>query len=686
MLTAEPKGYGSNWYAATRVDGPVRPRLSMELDVEVCVIGGGLAGLTVACEVARLGWSVVVLEAKSIAWSASGRSSGVVLPGFGTTVDALIERVGTDAAKALWAMSEAGAEYVRNAARDMPGVALNEDGWLHVSRTGHAAAMAHEAAVLAGEFGVDVEPWPADRVGEVLNSPRYFHGLHYARGFSLHPLNYALGLAAAAEANGARIFEDTPVLEIDPAGVRKRVVTSDSRIRAAHVVLAGGVHMNELAPQFTETLMPVFDTAVITAPLGDELAESIRYPGAVSDESEPAGHHYRVIEGCRLMWCGQSAVQLGNSHRQGKALIRHIRQTYPALNGVTAEHAWIGVSGRTVHGMPQIGEITPGLWLLNGFGGHGINTTAMGGEMLARAIVQNDRAWEMFSAFPLVWAGGAFGRAARQVAGWSHQVKETIGGMLARQRGPVRLRPEPVVAAEAVAAMPEPVPESARVFVEPTDAPMPQAAFIEPEPQTQSTFLERAEPPMPQTNVDEPAVFHTEANEAVEAPVSQREFTEPAEPPVAPREFTELVRTRTPHPEIVERIRALMGRPEVSETEPLPPAAPESTPAQETNYEAPVAGGEAPRVLAEPAAPAQAPSTIAETVVPVEPPSIPAESVAPVVPKRPKRGPKKRKTPRLLQQPAPQADGSGGVPTAATPPGSLDAADQVPAPVVDKDT
>src|SRR5689334_15419078 len=118
MLTAEPKGYGSNWYATTRVDGPVRPRLSMELDVEVCVIGGGLAGLTVACEVARLGWSVVVLEAKSIAWSASGRNSGVVLPGFGTSVDALIERVGTDAAKTLWAMSEAGAEYVRNAARD----------------------------------------------------------------------------------------------------------------------------------------------------------------------------------------------------------------------------------------------------------------------------------------------------------------------------------------------------------------------------------------------------------------------------------------------------------------------------------------------------------------------------------------------------------------------------------------
>ena len=64
MLTAEPKAYGSNWYAATRVESPARPRLTVELDVDVCVIGAGLAGLTAAREVARLGWSVVVLEAQ----------------------------------------------------------------------------------------------------------------------------------------------------------------------------------------------------------------------------------------------------------------------------------------------------------------------------------------------------------------------------------------------------------------------------------------------------------------------------------------------------------------------------------------------------------------------------------------------------------------------------------------------
>ena len=146
-----------------------------------------------------------------------------------------------------------------------------------------------------------------------------------------------------------------------------------------------------------------------------------------------AGHHHRVVDG-RLMWSGQSAVRLGKPQRHADALIRQIRRTYPALRDVKAEHAWIGVAGHTVHGMPQIGEVAPGLWLLNGFGGHGLNTTAMAGEMVAHAIVEGDRTWEMFSPFALVWAGGAFGRAAQQVSEWSRRARDRWDGLLARRR------------------------------------------------------------------------------------------------------------------------------------------------------------------------------------------------------------------------------------------------------------
>jgi len=250
----------------------------------------------------------------------------------------------------------------------------------------------------------------------------------------------------------------------------------------------------------TTTLLPIFTSVVVTAPLGDELHEAIRFPGAVSDEAGLIGHHHRVVDG-RLLWSGRSTVRLGKPQREAKVLVRRIRQIYPALRGVTAEQAWIGVSGHTVHGMPQIGEITPGLWLLGGFGGHGLAATAMGGEMLARAIVDNDQAWQMFTPFALVWAGGALGRAAQQVSGWSHDAREMIEGVLARTRDARRRRAEAAklaaaAVAEAAAAAPPPVVPSA--VVEPVVEPIVEPS-IEPaaEPVIEPQVERQVEPELP---------------------------------------------------------------------------------------------------------------------------------------------------------------------------------------------
>src|ERR1700744_465674 len=114
MNEADIKAYGQSWYAATKADDPLRPRLAVDLDVDACVIGGGLAGLTTARELARSGWSVVLLEANRIASGASGRNTGFVLPVFAGDVDKVIGRVGFDRAKSLWTLSQAGVDYVRD--------------------------------------------------------------------------------------------------------------------------------------------------------------------------------------------------------------------------------------------------------------------------------------------------------------------------------------------------------------------------------------------------------------------------------------------------------------------------------------------------------------------------------------------------------------------------------------------
>jgi glycine/D-amino acid oxidase-like deaminating enzyme len=424
------------WYEANRAAAPERPRLNFELDVDVCVIGGGLAGLTAAREIARRGWSVAVLEAQRLGWAASGRNTGFVLPGFNEDMDAIIERIGLDHAIRLWALSEQGLAYVRCTIEEtgMPGVDP-VTGWLHVSKTDDGRDSRARVERLRW-MGASVEAWSTERVRAVLPNPHYFSAVHYPTAFHINPLNYVLGLAAAAEAAGARLFEHTPAVSIDPAGVRKRVVTPQARVRADHVVLAGNVHLGALMPEVSATLLPVSTFVLVTEPLGPALTEVIRYRGAVSD-GEGADHHYRIVGAPgeeRLQWAGRVRLWEADPRRIGRALARDLRRNFPALGPVEVAHLWRGTLGRAVHGMPQIGELDRGVWLASGFGGHGLNTTAMAGELIARGIVEGDDTWRLFAPYELVWAGELLGRAMAQGGYWAAQPLDRLAQARARYR------------------------------------------------------------------------------------------------------------------------------------------------------------------------------------------------------------------------------------------------------------
>ena len=434
MNASEPAGYAPSWYTATMRAAPERGPLTFDLDVEVCVIGGGLAGLTAAREIARRGWSVAVLEAKRIAWNASGRNDGFVLPGFAESMARVVSRVGIDHAKALWALSQAGLDYVRTTIRDtgMPGIDP-VPGWLKVSKTDNTADALADLELIGQELETEIEGWPAERVRDVLKTNHYFHALHLPHAFHIHPLNYALGLATAAEAASVRIFENTPALSIDAEGVRKRVATPQARVRASQIVLACNVHLGALMPRIAGTLIPIWSYVVATAPLGRRLAEAITYRGAVTD-TDLANHHYRVVGGDRLLFSGRSTTWEADPRSYGPKLKADIEELYPQLAGVEIEHVWSGVLGNALHRMPQIGELSPGLWIASGFGGHGINTTAMAGRIISQAIVDGDDTWRLFSPYEFVWAGGRLGRAAMQGYYWWFNARERFAARQARQR------------------------------------------------------------------------------------------------------------------------------------------------------------------------------------------------------------------------------------------------------------
>jgi glycine/D-amino acid oxidase-like deaminating enzyme len=416
-----------------------RTRLSFDLDVDICIIGAGLAGLTVALECARLGASVAVLEGRQIGWNASGHQLGTVMPGFPLALDDLIARVGLQSARELWALSKEGAEFVRANAREdlMPGIALS-DGALEVSNVDAGDQLISRLQMLAEDFETEVEGWQVERVRDALKTDRYFHGIYYPKAFQVDGRKYLFGLASAARRVGARIFEDTPVVSVDSSGIRKRIVTPSARLRAAHVVLAGNVHLGMPARRLSETLLPIWRYAGVTMPLGNRLEEVIAFKGSVSDSD--GIDQFRIVEGGRLMWASPETTWAMRPQLFAGAIQRRIGTVFPRLGTIEIAETWGGAVGQTVHGMPQIGQLRKGLWVASGFGRQGLNTSAMAGQLIARAILWGDERWRLFSPFELVWAGGATGRVAGFLVGLWGRGSAATAGMLARQRERARVQ------------------------------------------------------------------------------------------------------------------------------------------------------------------------------------------------------------------------------------------------------
>ena len=410
-----------------------RSRLSFDLDVDIAVVGAGLAGLTVALEAARLGASVAVLEGRHVGWNASGHQLGTVMPGYGLPIGELIARIGFEDTRELWSLSKEGAEYVRATASEesMPGIAMSE-GALEVSNVEAGDQLISRLQMLGEDFETEVEGWQVDRVRDQLKTNRYFHGVYYPKAFQVDGRKYVHGLAALARRAGARIFEDTPVVSVDPSGIRKRIVTPSARLRASHIVLAGNIHLGAPLRRLSETLLPVWRYAAVTAPLGERLAETMTFKGSVTDSD--GIDHFRIVDGDRLMWASPETTWAAQPERFAPAISRRIRTIFPHLGRVEISEVWGGAIGQTVHGMPQIGQLRRGLWVASGFGRQGLNTSAMAGQLIVRSILWGDERWRLFSPFELVWAGGATGRVAGYAIGMWGRGSAAAAGTLARYR------------------------------------------------------------------------------------------------------------------------------------------------------------------------------------------------------------------------------------------------------------
>ena len=406
-----------SYYAGRAPQRSVRPALEGKVQAEVCVVGGGLAGLTTARELARRGKTVVLLEARRIGWGASGRNGGFVSAGYAEGLDAIEKRVGLENAKELYRHSRRGVDYVRGLIdSENQGHIVGGHGWLKLIRHDDADTLRRRRDKMADRYGVELEFWDKARVRETLATKTYFYGIHDPSPFHIDPLAYAEILAAKAESEGLVIFEATPATSVERSGSGWVVRSLNGAIEAQTVVAATSAHrVNGMVfPAVERAVLPVATYVITSGHLGDGLRQAIGFSGCIGD-TRRAGDYYRIVEGDRLLWGGRITTRRSEPKHLAESLKADIRRIYPQLGDFKVDFAWSGLMGYARHKMPIVGEIAPGLWAATALGGHGLNTTATVGLLVAEALGDGDDQWRLFQSYKADWGGGAIGRAATQL-------------------------------------------------------------------------------------------------------------------------------------------------------------------------------------------------------------------------------------------------------------------------------
>ena len=417
--------YPDTYYRRTLAETAARPKLQGRVDCDTVIIGAGLAGLTTALELARGGQKVVLLEEHAVGYGASGRNGGFVSPGFATGSDQIAARAGKAAAMEIHRLSIEGMEYVRGTVEALKVESAGLiPGIMSVLRYSDGASLKAYADSLSTTYQYQLQYLETDEVRSVLKSERYFQGLRDGRAFHIHPLNYARAIAAEIERLGGKIYEGSAATSCSLAQPEKQVKTASGEVRARNVVFTTGGYTGGLLPQLKRAFLPIATYVMVSEEAPDLIRQAITTTDAIGDNRR-AGDYYRVVDGGRrLLWGGRITTRAASTDALVRELRREMTGTYPQLNGLKTELAWSGLMSYARHLMPQIGPIQPGVWSCTAFGGHGLNTTAIGGKVVAEGILGASDRYKVFKPFGLAWAGGYAGLAVAQLTYWKLQAQD----------------------------------------------------------------------------------------------------------------------------------------------------------------------------------------------------------------------------------------------------------------------
>lgn len=412
-----------SYYEASVSRPPSLPPLDQVVTADVCVIGGGYAGVSSALELALRGYSVVLLEAQRIGWGASGRNGGQAIVGFGEDGEEAIEgQFSREDARRAWDISVEGLQLLQERMERFRIDCDFTSGYLSVAvRPGKARLLRKYIEHLNDLYGYPMQWVGPDDIGRWIQSDRFYAGAYDSNSGHLHPLKYCLGLSTAARQQGVRVYENSPVYVVE-RGSKPIVRTGQGEVRCDFVVLAGNVYMgeygDEIAPELKSRIVPVGTYMIATEPMEKARADALMFHRPAVSDNNFVLDYFRLSADHRLLF-GAGDNYSGIAPRNLVSRIRsRMLAVFPQLEDLAITHAWGGFVDMTLNMAPNFGRLGGNIYYLQGFSGHGLVFSGMAGKLVAETIAGQAERFDLFSRIKhYPFPGGAWMRTPALMLG-----------------------------------------------------------------------------------------------------------------------------------------------------------------------------------------------------------------------------------------------------------------------------
>ena len=420
----------TSYYAASAHTQPVRASLVGDLSFDICVVGAGFSGLSTALHLAEKGYQVAVVEGARIGWGASGRNGGQVVNGLNASLQTIQRRYGEDTANFVANVVMEGGDIIRKRIKTYDIDCDYKPTNLFTAYTKAHVRELEERLSLWRSYGIETQEMiAADAIGNYVNTDVYAGGMIDHAGGHLHPLNLALGEAAAFESKGGVIFEHSMVSSVDHAAGKSVVTTNQGSITCKTLVLCGNAYLGGVVPELAKRVMPVSTQVMATEILPPEQARQLLPTDTCVEDIRYILDYYRLSADNRLLFGGGTVYGGTDPDNIEAKLRRNMDKVFPALQDKKIEFAWSGNFALSFSRVPQMGRLNDNTYFAHGYSGHGVTGSHTFGRILSEAIDGDLTRFDTFANVPwIAFPGGRMFRVPYSVMGsWYYGLRDKLG-------------------------------------------------------------------------------------------------------------------------------------------------------------------------------------------------------------------------------------------------------------------